>query len=626
MKEIVTGNSWRDFTVADALRWLAIVALWLVVTRYARIEHDAQLYSFQAIARLHPELFSGDIYLRYGSQDDFSMFSVLYARVVAWLGFEGAAAWTTFVSMLALLFVSWRLAKRLVPAPLALLAVGFLIALPKGYGGFGIFRVVEPFVSPRMPAEALAVCAFIAMLAERRLLASLLLLASAGMHPLMAAPAALIVLFLAIPPPRRWMLAAAGAAGLVLLALVGSLPLFDPLRVDAQWREYFDNFAANLYLVNWSHADWMRLCPPALTLLLGASTLESPQARQLCRAALLVAALGMAIMAVGADWLQIAIIVKGQAYRWAWPSSLLAPLLLPAIAVQLWRLGTNGRAAVLALAALWLAAGESSGPVIAVAALLIAVIAVRDLVAPDYRRWVLLGAALMLLIAVAFTVGERLLVAENPFWQTEMTGPIDDLRYLFIGGLIPAVLLICVFWLAQSSRWQPLQAIAGLALLAACVALVPDSVANWSLRGYPAAVHDKFAAWRALIPPRSEVVWIDKPEAVWLLLERPSYYSLQQGMSGVFARAAVPEILLRESRLVPFMMADNLRAELDFVPPRRRAGHFAARSLQQVCKAVDARFVVARSAFKEAPLAVAPPDVPATYRAMKLYRCDSPSP
>jgi hypothetical protein len=622
VNDAATAGSWRHSAVTNALCWLAIAALWLLVSEYARIEHDAQLYSFQAIARLHPDLYSGDLYLRHGSQDDFTLFSALYARIVAWLGFEGAAAWTTFVSMLALLFASWRLARRLVPAPLALLAVGFLIALPKGYGGFGVFRVIEPFVSPRMPAEALALCAIMALLAQRRLLACALLLASASMHPLMAAPAALIVLFLALSPPRRWLLAAAGAAGLVLLAIVGSLSLVDPWRVDALWREYFDNFAANLYVVNWSRVDWMGLCPPALTLLLGAGTLESPRARQLCVAALLVAALGMGIMIVGADWLQIAIIVKGQAYRWVWPSALLAPLLLPAIGAQLWRLGSNGRAAILALSALWLSPRESFGPLIALAALVIAIIALRDLVAPAYRRWVLVGAALMLAIAAAFTLGERLLVAENPFWRTELDGTTDYVRYLFIGGLIPAVLLVGVFWLAQLSRWRPIQAVVALALLGACVALTPERVANWSLRVYPPEVHEKFSAWRALIPPRSEVVWIDKPEAVWLLLERPSYFSLQQSMSGVFERSAVPEIMSRESRLVPFMMADGQRVELTFMNPRRKAGRTAARTLEEVCRAIDAPFVVARSPFHEPPLAAAPADVPATYRAMKLYRCD----
>jgi len=361
-------------------------------------------------------------------------------------------------------------------------------------------------------------------------------------------------------------------------------------------------------------------------MLLGAATLSASGTRHLCAAALLVAVLGMAIMIAGADWLQIALIVKGQGYRWAWPAALLAPLLLPAIAVQLWRLGTNGRAALLGLVAVWLTPRESIGPLIGLAELIITVIALRDLIPIAYRRWVLIGAALMLLIAVVFTLGERWMVAVNPFWQKEATGPADNARYLFIGGLIPAVLLIGVFWLAKIDRWRALQAVVAVALLGVCAALVPKSFENWSTRVYRPEVHEKFSAWRALIPPRSEVVWIDKPEAVWLLLERPSYYSLQQSMSGVFARSAVPDIMAREFSLVPFMMAEGLRGELNFVSARRKAARKAAHTLEEVCAAIDARFVVARSAFQEKPFALAPPDVPATYRAMKLYQCDPHSP
>ena len=151
------------------------------------------------------------------------------------------------------------------------------------------------------------------------------------------------------------------------------------------------------------------------------------------------------------------------------------------------------------------------------------------------------------------------------------------------------------------------------------------SVAGWSKREYPSDMYAKFSAWRALVPPGSEVVWIDRPDAAWLLLERPSYFSVQQSMSGVFARRAVPEIISRETRLVPFMLADGLRGELVFAGARRIAGRTAASTLDQVSEPIDARFVEARGAIKETPLAIAPPDVPANYRTMKLYQCDSNS-
>jgi hypothetical protein len=625
MNAVATRHQWHGLDVAALLPWLAIATLWMVVTDYARVQHDALLYSFQSVARLRPELYSGDLFLRYGSQDTFTAFSSLYSWLVGNLGVEAAAAWTTFVAMLALLFASWLLARRLAtPAP-ALMGLGFLVALPTGYGAYGIFHVIEPFVSPRMPAEALAIGALLAVLAKRRLLAAALLAASACMHPLMAAPVMLIAVSLALPVPYRRRLAALCVLGVLLLAAVGRLSILDPLRVDAAWRDYFDNFAAYLFTANWRSPDWIGLCPPLLTLWLASGTLPSAPARQLCTAAALVGLLGLALVLVGADWAGIALVVQGQGYRWMWPATLLAPLVLPAIGLQLWRLGTNGHAAALALAATWFSLRESFAPVVFITTAVIGVIALRDLLAPASRRWILIGAALMLLITAASSLSDRVLVAQSPFQETRELAAVPYLRYLFSGGLVPVTLLLGVFALAARPARHGIQAVVALGLLVAAVPLVPVSVASWSKREYPSDVYAKFSTWRALIPAGSEVVWIDRPDAAWLLLERPSYFSVQQSMSGVFARSAVPEIMSRETRLVPFMLADGLRGELAFAGERRIAGRIAASTLDQVCEAIDARFVVARGAFKETPLALAPPDVPANYRTMKLYQCDSHS-
>ena len=54
---------------------------------------------------------------------------------------------------------------------------------------------------------------------------------------------------------------------------------------------------------------------------------------------------------------------------------------------------------------------------IALAAALAGVVALRDLVAPAYRRWVLIGAALMLFIAAAFSLAERVMIATSPFFE-----------------------------------------------------------------------------------------------------------------------------------------------------------------------------------------------------------------
>ncbi len=378
--------------IARALPWLALAGLWLLATNYRGLYHDAVLYSIQAMAHLKPELYAGDLFLRFGSQDRFTLFSSVYSLLTGWLGLETAAAWITFIATLALEFAALLLVWRLVPKPLALLGLAFLIALPNDYGPYGVFNLLEPFVTPRMPAAALALGAVLAMISGRRLLAAALLVASASMHPLMAAPAFAIVAFFGLPPGRRWYLPAAAGAGLILLALLGSLPAIDALRVDAPWDQFLDDYARYLFAGRWRLVDWLHACPALLTLLLGARVLADATARQLCVAVLFTAALGMAIMVIGADWLRIALVVQGQGYRWLWPATLVALLVLPAIGVELWRRGPLGRAALFALAALWIARDEPFAPTIALVAAFVAVLTLRNQGALKYPRWLLDGA------------------------------------------------------------------------------------------------------------------------------------------------------------------------------------------------------------------------------------------
>src|SRR5580704_13550837 len=57
---------------------------------YAGITHDARLYSAQVLNQLDPGTYGDDLFFRYGSQDQFSIFSQFAAPFVAILGLETA--------------------------------------------------------------------------------------------------------------------------------------------------------------------------------------------------------------------------------------------------------------------------------------------------------------------------------------------------------------------------------------------------------------------------------------------------------------------------------------------------------------------------------------------------------
>src|ERR1700736_3765821 len=89
---------------------LMLVTLWLALHGYHGLTGDGQLYAFQAFARLHPQ-FAADLYLQNTSQDQFTLFSPLYAWWIGLLGLENAARSLTLLLALWFLAAAWNFAS-----------------------------------------------------------------------------------------------------------------------------------------------------------------------------------------------------------------------------------------------------------------------------------------------------------------------------------------------------------------------------------------------------------------------------------------------------------------------------------------------------------------------------------
>ena len=76
------GTPSKIAALALVVTWLT---LWLLMRGYHGLSGDAQIYAFQALARLHPQL-AADLYLQNTSQDQFTVFSPLYAACIDSLG------------------------------------------------------------------------------------------------------------------------------------------------------------------------------------------------------------------------------------------------------------------------------------------------------------------------------------------------------------------------------------------------------------------------------------------------------------------------------------------------------------------------------------------------------------
>src|SRR5271167_541909 len=203
---------------------LMLLTLWLALHGYHGLTDDGQIYAFQAFARLHPELTS-DLYLQNTSQDQFTVFSPLYAWCIGILGLENAARLLTLVFTVWFLAAALCFARSVAGRDAAWLAVGFILIVGGDYGGSGVFRVLDPFLTARLPAEALIITALVCHFRGLRRLGLLLALAALFIHPLMALPGLLLVFCLWLPVRVGVMGAIAGVFATLAIAVAAiSLP------------------------------------------------------------------------------------------------------------------------------------------------------------------------------------------------------------------------------------------------------------------------------------------------------------------------------------------------------------------------------------------------------------------
>ena len=187
-----------------------LVTLWLLVCGYHGLTGDAQIYAFQALARLHPPL-ATDLYLQNTSQDQFTVFSPFYAACIRLLGLESAARLLTVLFTVWLLGAAWSVARAVGGRDAAWLGAAFLLIVAGDYGSSGVFRISEQYLTARLPAEALIVTALNCHLHGRKGLGYLLAAAALIVHPLIALPGLLLLMCMS------------SSLRLIVLAVLGGL-------------------------------------------------------------------------------------------------------------------------------------------------------------------------------------------------------------------------------------------------------------------------------------------------------------------------------------------------------------------------------------------------------------------
>jgi hypothetical protein len=568
---------------------ILIAVLWMATRPYQGIVDDARLYMVQALRELHPARFAHDLYFHFGSQDRFTVYSRLCAPLVSMLGVGpagivltifGQSLWVGGLIYLALGLIRSR--------SYALLSAAVTIALPSAYAvwitGYG-----EPFVTPRLFAEALTMIALGSLMRQRTVRALVTLAVSAAIHPIMTLPGlAIALIYLALGQPLWWGVIAGGAIGAAGLSAANIQP-FANLRVtlDPQW---FDVVKARdwfCFFTRWHIDGYFRVLGTVALAVLALVSAE-PRDRRLLVSALIVGIGGLLCTLVGADVFHNVFIVEIQQYRAMWPLTLLANLCVVPILVRMLQQGD-----VFDLAKVGY------------------IITIYIIILSRFIISVILPAAPMMVMTSTFSIwqyrtGRQLALLARGFFllilalgcsmaivlailfrDSMETWPEELFRKTYSFALTVAALMIStlIYYLIRTERKRQWL---GRSLPWLAAALLPVALLGWDARTpwtrFVESSRPVPVSLTALLPQKASVYWEGGVRMLWLRLQRPSYFSCTQGTGALFFRGTAIAYWHREESFWPLRTLDfdgnDQCPDLDKTdkPRRRRA------DLKEVCR------------------------------------------
>src|SRR5580658_413368 len=600
---------------------LLLVTLWLLVCGYHGLTGDAQIYAFQALARLHPPLAS-DLYLQNTSQDQFTVFSPCYALCIRLLGLENAARLLTVFFTLWLLGAAWSVARAVGGRDAAWLGAAFLLIVAGDYGGSGVFRTSEQFLTARLPAEVLIVTALACHLHGRKGLGYMLATAALMVHPLIALPGLLLLVCMS-SSLRLILLAALGGLiatiGIAVLAIALPAGMHGLTVMDADWTEIVRERSQFLFLPLWSVRDWEVNTRPFLYLGFTAIAVPERRVRALCAAAALVGAGGLGVAWIGSVIGPVAILVQGQAWRWVWISVFLSVLLLPGVALKVWRDDACGPLCVVLLVSGWTLPIDVGMACVSLA-LALWVMRSRFNAFDACFRW----AAAALGIAIVVWISTKSWAIAAP---ASGRTPLDAAQVRDIFGLrVPALLFgTLIWWSVRSSRAAWLPMLTAVLLAALSIFIWPASFKEPHVITSVADVGE-FADWSDAVPPTSTVLVAPPRDVggfVWFILQRPNYLAVDQSAGVVFSRATSMEVRRRSKVLLPLMdpnwkILTRLRSAAGGHGADAATRALTAASLRQVCADPQLGFVVSPTDVGFHPIRH---DRAGSWKDWKLYDC-----
>lgn len=526
---------------------------WLFRRTYAALDDDAQLYAFQALATLKPLLREHDLFLAYGSQDQYTLFSPLYALAIQTLGLPAAEALLNLIFHAWALTAAWHIARRFSNPQLAWLAVGIVIMVPGYYGARWVFEYAEPFLTARLPAEALVLTSIALFLADKKWLSWLCALLAVAMHPIIAAPGIALLLLLSVPATLRVYLVILGTAIISLVATAAATnTLPAKFLMDADWLAVVRARSSFMFVETWESRDWDWALLTLLTLAFCWKASTSSRIRVLYSSAAVIGVAGLVLTAI-CSLAPLQIVLQGQPWRWMWLGTYLAVLTAAPNLFDCWKRGQISKYSCTLLYASWVfpiswaLPGMIAAPIAAVALVLFWF---QDRIPVVYRRYCTLLSVCVCVVAAATVLISTVLLLQLSFTTNREHIAMERTRDILALG-IPGIALVVGAWSLTIRQRLAIP----IFVLAAGVAVVlvrtaPQTYNRWVSSAYVDS-YDSFAVWRGSLDHQRSVFWAGNAVGPWLLLDSPSYLTISQSAGVVFSRETALEVGRRATNLAP---------------------------------------------------------------------------
>lgn len=547
----------------DALRRaspvLLVIGIWLAFHPYAGIVHDGRLYAAQALRALHPEVFDEDFFFAFGSQDDFTLVSKVFAPMVGLLGPTLATMIGVGLGHALWLSGATALALRLAPdRPSAVAGLAIVAGMPAFYGGWDLISYGEGFFTARLPAEGIALWTLWALAGQRLGLAGVLAILTTVFHPLVGLTVLAVGFVFLMLRDLRWIaLGVAGIAGIAVLTFAGVAPFSSLARtMDPEWLSLVQKRNIFVFPAFWPPISFAHLFLFAMTAGAAATVVEGWR-RQLLIAAVAAGLAGVVVTYVGADLLHNVFLIQVQPWRTTWLLVVLAYLGAGVLVVRLWSLKPDGIALIALIALSWIIA-EFVDAVLGVAfgamAYAGAVLRLRNVI-PVIPRIPRIASIGLLVLFTLLLIGYRgklvldllqVVPGEIVFWDAFV-------RVTEIEGAAIVVLVVLLTRVAPHLARKVLPVMALILVIAAAAAWDRRRDMTIALTTDPSP-----AAFDRALPRDAQVFWEDDVRGTWFLLRRPSYFSAAQGAGLLFQRETAMTFLERARVVQPLMGRDLL--------------------------------------------------------------------